>query len=239
MNRLSRTEKSLWFIFLVWSSVGLISIFTQTDADTIRRLVSQPQFRSFFISCLTWGDFVFHVLAAGNLLFALSAWLGWRKTWTSFVVIGVLSAITETIGTKTGFLFGPYFYTERMGPMLGGTLPLAIPFAWWNILGSFYMLARYALPRLGSRSTSLLVAALATILDWVMEPFAWKIRGYWIWENAHIPLQNYVGWFVLSFALCRISPLHGPYRPELDKRCLAVPVLMLTFFISARLLHGV
>jgi len=239
MTKLPPVENKLWWLFLIWSAIGLIAIVTQTEADTIQRLVSQPQLRFFFMSCLAWGDFIFHVFAAVNLLFAVSSWLGWRRTWISFAVIAILSSVVETLGATTGFPFGSYFYTERMGPMLGNTLPLAIPLAWWNILGSFFMLTRYALPRLNSRLTCLIVAGLATALDWVMEPFAWKIRGYWIWESAQIPLQNYVSWFVLSFILCRISPLHSPYRPELDKRALAIPALMLAFFVSARLLHGI
>jgi bisanhydrobacterioruberin hydratase len=239
MIHFRKMEKLLWIMFLAWSSMGLISIVAQVDAEMIDCLGLAETPRLFLLSCLSWGDFIFHALAAANLLIAMAPYLGWPKTWSCFACIGVLSALVETMGARTGFPFGSYFYTERMGPMVADTLPLAIPLAWWNILGSFYWLVRYVQPRFSPRITCLAVASAATALDWVMEPFAWQIRGYWIWENAGIPLQNYFGWFGLSFILCRVSPLHGLYRPAWDKRVAAIPCLMLAFFVMARMIHGV
>ncbi|NJK93171.1 MAG: carotenoid biosynthesis protein [Blastochloris sp.] len=234
-----RFETLLWVVFLIWAGVGLLSILLQTDAAQIRAWISQPLLQTFVLTCFQWGDFLFHVLAAANLFLAVSSQLGLKKTSISFGCIALLSGLVETWGTLTGFPFGSYVYTSNMGPMLAGTLPLAIPLAWWNILSPLYLLTRHFLPKLPARATCLLVALAATSMDWVMEPFAWKIKGYWIWEAGYIPWENYLSWFLLSFLLCRLAPLHSPYQAALDRRLIAVPLLMLSFFISARLIHGV
>ena len=239
MKLLPYLEKTLWPIYLIWSAIGLVATLLKVDEPMIKQLVKMESLQPFFSTCLSWGDFIFHALAAVNLLFAMGLYLGWKRTWISFAVIGLLSATVETIGARTGFPFGAYFYTDRMGPMIAETLPLAIPLAWWNILSSFFLLVRHFQPKLSPRFTCLAVAALATILDWIMEPFAWRIKGYWIWTAGSIPLQNYLAWFTLSFLLCRLSPMYSCYRPLLDKRIIAVPALMLVFFIGARIVHGV
>lgn len=239
MKHLNRLEKILWPALLIWAAVGLVTSLLKLDQSMLSGMNLPMFLHSFLTLCLQWGDFIFHLLAAGNLLFAVSQAISWQKTWISFLVIAILSGVVETLGTRTGFPFGAYIYTHKMGPMLMDTLPLAIPLAWWNILSPFFLLMRHYAPKLSPRLTCLSVAALATLLDWVMEPFAWRIKGYWIWTSGAIPIQNYFAWFFLSFLLCRVSPLYSPYRPLLDKRFIAVPALMLTFFIGTRLVHGV
>lgn len=239
MKHLNRLEKILWPALLIWAAVGLVTSLLKFNEGTLSEMQLPVFLNSFLALCLRWGDFIFHLLAAGNLLFAVSQAISWRKTWISFLVITVLSGVVETLGTRTGFPFGDYIYTDRMGPMLMNTLPLAIPLAWWNILSPFFMLMRHYFPKLNPRLTCLSVAALATLIDWIMEPFAWRIKGYWIWTSGTIPLQNYCAWFALSFLLCRVSPIYSPYRPILDKRFIAVPALMLAFFIGVRLIYGV
>jgi uncharacterized membrane protein len=235
---MKKIETILWPLFLIWSSCGLLTILFQIDQESLQRSVSIPALQSFGQLCLAWGDFLFHLLAAANLLFAVARSLSWRKTWISFTLIALLSSLVETLGALTGVPFGDYHYTHRMGPMLAGVLPLAIPLAWWNILAPLYLLLRWFRPRLSPRLSALFTAALATLMDWIMEPFAWKIQGYWIWESGQIPLQNYLGWFFLSFILCRLSPLYSPYRTTLDRRLIAVPSLLLLYFITARFIHG-
>ena len=47
---------------------------------------------------------------------------------------------------------------------------------------------------------SLIGSSILVIFDYVLEPVAIKY-DYWTWHHANVPLQNYVGWFVVSFLL--------------------------------------
>ncbi|MBM4427862.1 MAG: carotenoid biosynthesis protein, partial [Chloroflexi bacterium] len=104
------------------------------------------------------------VLMQGIAVLAIlaSAW-GWRKTITSFAIVGVLSYFAEFIGSKTGFPFGAYHYTNVLQPQLGG-VPLLIPLAWMMMLPPAWAVARSLLPEgegLGMRVKYSLLSALA------------------------------------------------------------------------------
>ena len=144
------------------------------------------------------------------------------------LVILVSSTIFEWIGTRTGFPFGPYRYTDNFGWRLGGVVPLAIPLAWLVVLlcGRYTVLqCKAAVTRL---ELALGMACIALFTDFNLEYVAWKVRAYWVWypqshgaPSAWPPLQNYLSWFVLSFALGLVlpanhelrSPPPSPWRP--------------------------
>ncbi len=100
----------------------------------------------------------------------------------------------EAAGAATGLIFGPYHYGATLGPKL-----LEVPL----IIGANWVIVVLGALRLSERLTvrpipsALIVAALATGFDWVMEPVAIRL-DYWTWHTAGIPLQNYVAWFVTA-----------------------------------------
>lgn len=224
----------MWFIFLVWSSVGMVIMATGLSHDKIAAWNLPGWVIAFGQTCLHWGDFLF-LFFGGCVVFA-SAWkaMDLQSLTRAVVLIAVGSGIVETVGTLTGFPFGPYTYMGRMGPQLG-PLPLAIPVAWWLVVGGFYLTFRRLLPLADNRMLALGTAAAATLFDWVMEPFAWLVRGYWIWHDGAVPLQNYASWFALSFILARLAPLHRAAPQRLDLRPAGVIVLTLLLFILGRL----
>lgn len=100
----------------------------------------------------------------------------------------------EAAGVATGLIFGPYHYGATLGPKL-----LAVPL----IIGANWVIVVLGALRLSERLTvrpvlsALIVAALATGFDWVMEPVAIRL-DYWQWHTAGIPLQNYAAWFITA-----------------------------------------
>lgn len=238
----------LWWIFIIWASVGLITVGLDIGEGMIRSWDLAPSFEAFLLTCLHWGDFTFIALACANILVIAHAYLGSNKLWTTFAIITIASSILEWVGATTGYPFGEYHYTENFGPRIGGVLPVAIPLA-WNIvlLGPWIVLQSFKpkqAPQLKNRVVmSLAVAAMATAIDWVLEPFAWHVRGYWIWSGTEVPLQNYLSWFVAGFVFTLISPIHIPNRPssepDLQKRTWIILGLMLGIFILGRVVYGV
>jgi uncharacterized membrane protein len=223
-----------WFVFLVWSSVGMVIVATGFSEDTIRSWDLPAAVTAFGLGCLHWGDFLF--LFFGGCVIFTSAWqaLALPLLVRAVLIITIGSGVIETIGTLTGFPFGAYTYLGRMGPQLG-PLPLAIPVAWWLVVGGFYLTGRRLLPQAPARLLCLLTALAATLFDWIMEPFAWQIRGYWVWHDGAVPLQNYAAWFALSFILARAAPLHPAAPQRIDLRPTGVILLTILLFILGRL----
>jgi putative membrane protein len=113
----------------------------------------------------------------------------------------VITGIIETVGAKTGFPFGSYYYTGNFGPRIAGILPVTTPLAWLVIVTSLTLIFRQAWPQARRVVTAAAVATGATLLDVIMEPFATQIKMYWLWEGGVIPLQNYLAWWVVTFGL--------------------------------------
>ncbi|MGV3631378.1 MAG: carotenoid biosynthesis protein [Bacteroidota bacterium] len=101
----------------------------------------------------------------------------------------------ESIGVHTGWLFGNYTYGENLGPKIWD-VPLIIGINWGLLCISSGILASVFT---SSHFWRAIWASLLMVgLDFLIEPVAMK-SGYWMWENGHIPVYNYICWFVLSF----------------------------------------
>lgn len=166
---------------------------------------------------LTRGMSVGVVIQAGAVMIILySAW-GWKRTFQTFLVVALLTYLAELLGSKTGFPFGRYHYTDLLQPQLLG-VPLLIPLAWlmmlppsWAIAAILLDQAREVRTNAAAGGESLwfvlkfsLVAALAiTAWDLFLDPqmVAW---GFWVWEQPGlyfgIPLSNYFGWILTAFS---------------------------------------
>lgn len=156
-----------------------------------------------------------------------------RRLWRSVLMAGsafILTIGAEMFGVATGLLFGNYSYTEQLGPLVLGLVPLAIPVAWLMMLYPSYAIAgfllsprsndfsRYppattevvtteALPRSNdfSRYLRAALAALAmTAWDLSLDPRMVR-DGNWIWHDGGpyfgIPLSNFIGWFITALAI--------------------------------------
>lgn len=96
----------------------------------------------------------------------------------------------ETIGWKTGFPFGSYFYTDVMGPRVLG-VPVIIGINW--ILLS-YACAQW-MREISSISVRVVAASLLMVMtDFLLEGFAIR-HHYWVWETGYPPISNFLGWF--------------------------------------------
>ena len=151
------------------------------------------------------------------VLFSLThAWyaLGWRHTLVFFALSAVISWMFEQIGVATGLIYGPYHYTDVLGPKLGH-VPLLIPLAWFMMIYPSYVIANLIAsdrptgsPEHSGRIIWLAVlsAAVMTAWDLVVDPvLSGPAVQAWIWEQGGayfgIPIQNYVGWLLTTFTV--------------------------------------
>ena len=64
--------------------------------------------------------------------------------------------------------------------------------------------------RLIHRGEGVKAAVLATLWDFVLDPF-FSTAGLWKWEGGAVPATNYLGWLATSLA---IVALYKPVRPS-------------------------
>ena len=105
--------------------------------------------------------------------------LGRRRALVLLGLCLVLSFTSEYIGQRTGAIFGPYYYTDLLGPKLLGRIPVLIPFAWYMMFYPSYVVTNLLAentPVSQQRSTawilwiSALSALVMTAWDLTMDP---------------------------------------------------------------------
>lgn len=209
------------FVFVVWATVGLFVNFFG---------VTLPP-------AMFWADAFFLSLAAALVFLALARRDGGVRSAGIFFVVAIFTGALEAFGTLTGVPFGQYYYSDRMGWKIGGVLPFTIPLAWWAIVGSGHFVLRYLFPAWPRLVLSVGVGLWALVHDILLEPFAWKVRGYWSWGTwdaplSAVPMQNYATWFVTAAVMGALLPLGG-VKSRWDWRPAIVTFFMLaTFFVG-------
>jgi putative membrane protein len=138
-----------------------------------------------------------NVLAAGALIYGIST-------------------VIQTIGEKLGFPFGPFFYTENLGPTLLYLVPWPVPMIWliaiFNSRGVARLILRpwRDLPNYGFASLAL-TCVLTVVFDFNLEPYAARTEHFWIWKTQKpflawygAPLVNFAAWAAVTLLLVAI-----------------------------------
>ncbi len=146
------------------------------------------------------------------VLFAIlhcAASAGWRTTAIFFVIAAVVSYLLEEVGVRTGWIYGPYHYSDLLGAKLGH-VPVIIPLAWFMMIYPSWMVGRSLTgglqlrPAIALVCEALVAAVVMTGWDAVMDP-GMAAAGNWIWERGGtyfgVPLQNYFGWLLTTFTI--------------------------------------
>ena len=148
---------------------------------------------------------------------------GWSYTVRFVGTVLILAFIAEVVGTHTGFPFGTYSYSNRLGPVVL-SVPLLIPLAWFMMMYPCLLIAQ---------SLSAAKWKQVGIASWLMA--SWDLfldpqmvnEGYWVWfttsgqETTVIPWTNFVGWFIVSAlvftAVLAVLPKNiAPTEPQSD-----------------------
>ncbi len=133
--------------------------------------------------------------------------LGWRRALLLLGSVFLVSLAFESVGVATGWVYGPYHYTDKLGPRFLGLVPYLIPAAWFMMSYPSFVIADWLVPTGWQRAARLIgVAAVGglamTAWDVIMDPLM-VAGGHWVWEveGAYfgIPLQNFWGWWLTVF----------------------------------------
>ncbi|GAB3262893.1 carotenoid biosynthesis protein [Kineosporia babensis] len=184
------------------------------------------------------------LLTSAGLLHAALRW-NIPRAMVLFLVAGGIGLLAETVGVKTGYPFGEYLYTERLGLQLVG-VPVLVPIAWTMIAYPALLLGR----RLATgadgtpnRLRTILFGGI-TLASWdlYLDP---QMIAQDAWRFADptpnlpgvpgIPLTNYAGWVLVSLVMIAALDRALPVRPtrRADWEWPAAAVLAWTWIGSA------
>lgn len=151
------------------------------------------------------------VLAVAATVAGLARNLPIENSIMAAVFVALISGLIQIVGVKTGIPFGPYVYTENLGPRMFHLLPWPMPLLWVVIILNSRGVARLIL-RPGSKLpnpglwTIGLTCVLAVVIDFNLEPFAVKVGRFWNWRTLPdvpawygAPWVNFLGWIVAVF----------------------------------------
>lgn len=181
---------SLWLLFIYALLVGY----------TLVSLLAGLPYHPIFTPVLTLLTFTFAVLHGWQIL-------GWKRTLVLLLLTFTISLLFESVGVATGWVYGHYHYTDKLGPKFLGLVPLLIPMAWFMMTYPSFILAQYLVPDMKNTwtwrsSVAGLGAVIMTAWDLAMDPMMVN-GGHWVWEQGGayfgIPLQNFWGWWLTIF----------------------------------------
>jgi uncharacterized membrane protein len=154
----------------------------------------------FITPLVTLTGFAFAILHAGQRE-------GWGRAMRLLALVFGVSLLFESVGVATGWVYGPYHYTNKLGPLFLGLVPYLIPVAWFMMSYPSFVIADRLVPSGWKRWQRLLsVAAVGglvmTAWDLIMDPVM-VAGGHWVWDTHGvyfgIPLQNFWGWWLTIF----------------------------------------
>ena len=127
------------------------------------------------------------------LLFVNQKQLESKELKSAFLIF-FIGMVSEILGVNYGLIFGDYVYLDNLGVKILG-VPVLIGVNWIILtfitgsLSSFIFKNKYV---------SIFMGAILMIgLDLLIEPVA-PLLGFWIFDLQKVPLQNYIGWFVIG-----------------------------------------
>jgi putative membrane protein len=132
---------------------------------------------------------------------------GWTRALRLLALVFGVSLLFESVGVATGLIYGPYHYTNKLGPLFLGLVPILIPVAWFMMSYPSFVIADWLVPAGWKHWPRLLAVAAVgglamTAWDLVMDPIM-VAGGHWVWDTNGayfgIPLQNYWGWWLTAF----------------------------------------
>jgi putative membrane protein len=201
-----------------------------------------------------WAEALLILLVTVNTITALARQLPLQNVLLAAFVIALMGGAVHALGVTTGIPFGPFFFGADAGPQLFKTLPWAMPLIWvaaiLNARGVVRLILRpwrrlhtYGFWLMG------LTALLTMLFDLVFDPFASRVKHYWLWVPTKFPLTwqgaplvNFLSWAVVALLmLAFVTPAlinKNPVRRPADFHPLVVWLGAILLFMIGSALHG-
>lgn len=160
-----------------------------------------------------WPEAVLVLTATLATLVSLTRQLPGQNVLLAGAIIGLIGGIMHGVGAATAIPFGPFTYTNGAGPRIFGVLGWPMPAIWIIAILNSRGVARLILrPWRKLRNYGFwligITAALTVLFDMALEPFATRVKHFWIWQPTKFPiawhgapLVNFLGWLVTALLI--------------------------------------
>jgi uncharacterized membrane protein len=134
-------------------------------------------------------------------------WGACRAAWVpAFLVVVLLSGLSEFLGTSYGIPFGKYEYTTLLGAKFMEKVPYLIPPSWFVMAIPSFGLAAWITRKKPSLGMRIAVGSLLLLMwDLTLDPAMSYLIPFWVWEKEGsfygMPWSNLFGWYVTGVAL--------------------------------------
>lgn len=142
----------------------------------------------------------------------------------SAMVIGML---VEIIGVNSGIVFGDYSYGPLLGLKIFG-VPVLIGITWLLVTLSAWQIVSFS--NLNKFYKIIVASWLVVMFDLILEQFA-TAYGLWSWQNAVIPLKNYVTWFVVGAVIVTLYAFFAKQKQPSIFGASMLPLMALFFWL--------
>mgnify|MGYP003388119543 CR=1 FL=1 len=177
-----------------------------------------------------WTPPVFILVAALIYLLGRS-----QKLILILIIAGIIGFASEILGANTGFPYGEYMYTSKLGVQIFN-VPLVLCCAWIIVTSfsldvlSYFKFKKFYFP--------FLFASITTFYDFLIDPLMAGPLNYWVWSGNNnfyynIPFENFIGWFLVSLFISLL-----PWKEwKVKKTSLLIDFMLPSFFIFTALIN--
>jgi uncharacterized membrane protein len=142
---------------------------------------------------------------------------GWQRILVLAGLYVFVGNVLENLSIATGFPFGHYVFTERMGPKIL-QVPILLGLAYVGMGYLSWSVARAILRERGGEPSEwraavlpVLASVVMTAWDLAMDPIWSTVGRLWIWQQGGgyfgVPASNYVGWLVTNYLIYQLFVL--------------------------------
>jgi uncharacterized membrane protein len=157
-----------------------------------------------------WPELLLLVSGVACTISALAQRLPLQNVLLATFLIAVLGGAVHALGVITGIPFGPFEFGESIGPQVFKTLPWAVPLIWILAVLNARGMARLILRpwrKINAYGVWIMgvTATLTLLFDFALEPFASRVKHYWLWTPTKFPVtwqgapvSNFLAWAAVS-----------------------------------------
>lgn len=181
----------LWVLLALYAAARVLQIFPKIPVLAVVALHVLPP--------------VVFALIHGGISYRIRGILTFVALWL------VIGNVFENLGVRTGFPYGHYYFTDRMGPKLFA-VPILLGLAYVGMAYISWTLARLIVGNIqgsltGSRMVMLPVVAAFIMVAWdfSQDPVWATVLHLWIWLQGGtyfgVPVSNFLGWYLTLYVI--------------------------------------
>lgn len=245
LHRVALVALAAHFVLSAFSAVAFSTFLAGPAPDWL----NTPQNQRAMAFGFQYGGQTTVVLGALAGVCFLADRVGLRRASIVFAISFVLSLSSELAGTSTGFPFGVYGYSDRLGYKIAGLVPFNIPTSWFYMLVASLAICGRVLRASDDRASkwwwAFVAALVLTAWDVSMDPAMVK-TAHWLWSVPDLtarsrfeqfigtpfffgmPLTNWLGWLLTGILVARA--MLGIVPPTVWARAVAPSSLPLVLY---------